>query len=454
MNLALFDKIENTIDILEHEHSRFELIAEEITDFFSSILLSETTDEISVIYRVKSVESTREKIVRTNLAKEFEDPHDILYNIHDIIGVRIECMFIEDEVKIFNLLKSVFTKTEDGVYYFDPFMPKIRLNTVEHQPQKQKNGFDIYKVDGVYLLGRDAILFELQIKAMVNTFWSEIEHKVVYKNSAYVLEDKYVSDILNSIKSELNMIDSQLAMIYNQYKNSVSENENNFHSQMDTFISKIIHDSFADMMQKQIGFIINFKDICDTVTNYLLEGYTDDSLGYYGNTVMEVSYAVKKLQETDFRLDESIQIKPCNEAEEDTFTARVYKAITEVINIDFNWHIFCCMLTALDNKESDEEKIISFIEHYKQDVMKLGAFSNLDQIDPAMSEVVKNDLMNEIGRIFYEHKDIKLITDNGLNRINATLSGILPIILDNIANGASWTDIRDSFLSEFSSLFR
>ena len=106
MNLALFDKIENTIDILEREHSRFELIAEEITDFFSNILLSETTDEISVIYRVKSVESTREKIVRTNLAKEFEDPHDILYNIHDIIGVRIECMFIEDEVKIFNLLNQ------------------------------------------------------------------------------------------------------------------------------------------------------------------------------------------------------------------------------------------------------------------------------------------------------------------------------------------------------------
>ena len=62
-------------------------------------------------------------------------------------------------------------------------MPQIKLNLASKQPQKQKNGFDIYKIDGRYELGGYPVRFELQIKALVNSFWGEVEHKIIYKNN-------------------------------------------------------------------------------------------------------------------------------------------------------------------------------------------------------------------------------------------------------------------------------
>ena len=55
------------------------------------------------------------------------------------------------------------------------------LNLAMPQPQLQRNGFTIYRIDGYYLFNGRKVNFELQIKSMVHSFWSEIEHQVVYK---------------------------------------------------------------------------------------------------------------------------------------------------------------------------------------------------------------------------------------------------------------------------------
>lgn len=36
---------------------------------------------------------------------------------------------------------------------------------------------------------------------MVNNFWGEIEHKIIYKNYNMILGDKFYKNILNSIKT-------------------------------------------------------------------------------------------------------------------------------------------------------------------------------------------------------------------------------------------------------------
>ncbi len=46
-------------------------------------------------------------------------------------------------------------------------------------------------------------------------FWSEIEHQIIYKNSNYVIEDKFLKDIMNYIKNNLTMIDNQLLTVLN-----------------------------------------------------------------------------------------------------------------------------------------------------------------------------------------------------------------------------------------------
>lgn len=43
--------------------------------------------------------------------------------------------------------------------------------------QKQKNGFKIYRIDGIITDTNTDLPFELQIKSLVNTFWGEIDIK-------------------------------------------------------------------------------------------------------------------------------------------------------------------------------------------------------------------------------------------------------------------------------------
>ncbi len=60
--------------------------------------------------------------------------------------------------------------------------------------------------------------FELQIKSLVNVFWGEIEHKIIYKNNNYTVWDSFFKDIMGSINENLSMIDKQLHIIDDQFK--------------------------------------------------------------------------------------------------------------------------------------------------------------------------------------------------------------------------------------------
>ncbi|MBP3940537.1 MAG: GTP pyrophosphokinase, partial [Christensenellaceae bacterium] len=111
MNLDLFNYIEQTLEIYETKKNIYKLIAEEITEYFEDILVKDSGGELSIQYRIKSTESTREKIIRNNLAHIHDDPEDVLRNMRDLIGVRLECMFIQDEAKIYEKIRSIFTKT-------------------------------------------------------------------------------------------------------------------------------------------------------------------------------------------------------------------------------------------------------------------------------------------------------------------------------------------------------
>lgn len=54
-------------------------------------------------------------------------------------------------------------------------------------PKKnKKNGFEIYRIDGVYEYNDQLFNFELQIKSLVNVFWGEIEHKIIYKKTIII----------------------------------------------------------------------------------------------------------------------------------------------------------------------------------------------------------------------------------------------------------------------------
>lgn len=223
MDLEIFECISEVLDEYESKKDIYKLIAEEVKDFFEKNVFSESKHELSLIYRVKSAASIREKMIRNNYDIQKNEAEKILARMQDIIGLRIECKFIEEEKYAYALLRQLFSKTEDQAYYYMSSMPRIRLKLSEKQPQLQKNGFEIYKIDGYFMMGRESVAFELQIKALVNSFWSEIEHRVVYKNRDYMLSDNFVADLFTSIKESLNTLDSQLYLLYRRFRQEGDE---------------------------------------------------------------------------------------------------------------------------------------------------------------------------------------------------------------------------------------
>ena len=131
------------------------------------------------------------------------------------MGVTLECRFKEDEVRLLKKIKEGFVDDENEFSQAKKDS-SIYLNLKMDQPQKQKNGFDDYRIDGYCYQNGVKVNFELQIKSLINTFWSGIEHEVIYKNNNYLLFDNFLKEMLTSIKSNLETIDYQLTKIYGQ----------------------------------------------------------------------------------------------------------------------------------------------------------------------------------------------------------------------------------------------
>ncbi|MDZ5034438.1 hypothetical protein GNF81_17185, partial [Clostridium perfringens] len=154
-------------------------------------------------------------------------------------------------------------------YFYNDDNANIRLELESKQPQKQKNGFGIYRIDGLYQHNNRSIKFELQIKSLVNIFWGEIEHKVIYKNNNYMLGDEFIKNIMLSIKENLYMIDRQLLAVDNQFNKVNSINPEARKEQLEKLLSKIIYDIYSRKMKNDIGFIIDFRESCDTIMKYI-----------------------------------------------------------------------------------------------------------------------------------------------------------------------------------------
>ena len=199
MKLELFNFIDDTLRLIENSSGELNRVAAELEKFFTNSFFI-NDHFLNVNYRIKSADSLKEKILRHNLYMTCETPEHLVETLSDLIGFRIECRFIVDEGKIYNDILNLFkTKEKDG-YYSNPLNSSIMLMLDEKQPQIQKNGFEIYKIDGKYNKDGITVNFELQIKSMVNVFWGDIDHRVLYKNFNYMLTEDFFIDIMSSIK--------------------------------------------------------------------------------------------------------------------------------------------------------------------------------------------------------------------------------------------------------------
>lgn len=74
---------------------------------------------------------------------------------------------------------------------------------------------------------------------MVNVFWGDIDHRVLYKNFNYMLTEDFFRDIMSSIKDNLTMIDRQLELIYNHLSSMDSSSSLSKRNQLKSLLSKL-----------------------------------------------------------------------------------------------------------------------------------------------------------------------------------------------------------------------
>lgn len=417
MRLKVFDTIDQTLALLEQNEDYYHDTKRIIRKYLETIFSKDQERIVDINSRVKTSESLREKIIRNRFYMENKSAQDIIDHLSDLIGFTIQTRFIEEEYVILKELRAFLNmRNEEDGYYYNQDYPYILIDSSSHQPQIQKNGFAIYRLDGYYKDEKGKVNFELQIKALVHSFWGEIEHKLVYKNTNYYVYDDFMKDILGSIKANLEILDRQLSIVYNQMQNRSKNDSGLSETSFEKLITKAINDLFLMKMNQSIGFTLNIKNTSAILGHYIFIKdirYEGDS----NDRVSRLFKTFKKLNSVQIDFENEIALEN-NFKSNDIFVDTLGKYLISVINTDYDWFVFFKMLFAIEpgNNIEDFSLFLSVIKNYLVDnywlntsFMKL-SMEDGEKIHIACAKILADSLVN-IGTIGIIHDD-KMIRIN------------------------------------------
>ncbi|NLY09841.1 MAG: (p)ppGpp synthetase, partial [Tissierellia bacterium] len=345
---------------------------------------------------------------------------NMIKNLSDLIGVRIECRFIEDEDKIYVSLLNLFNTKEENGYFSCSKNPNVWLNLAEDQPVLQKNGFEIYKIDGRYRSEKATYNFELQIKSMVNIFWGEIDHRVLYKNFNYMLAEDFFRDIMVSIKDNLIMIDRQLMLVFDQLNALDASDGTSGSNQLTGLISKIIHDIYISKVREEVGFVVDFKKSTDVIVDYLFLRDRVKGDSNLGNNFLRLYNRLTEIRARDLNFSEDISFKR-KLSFHDNYTRQIGYKILSVINKDFRWNLFFRTIFDIENKDpaADFEDFVIFLR-YKFSQPLIGILD-----DKPMTEQQKRIVLELLLQLIIERFsidiDLDFISEPSLSKLHANI---------------------------------
>lgn len=450
MSIKEFEYLDKAINILEEIYDELSVVSTIVEDKFYSILDESRVEFLNISSRVKSTESLREKIVRNKYYKKFPDAESLVYKLSDLIGVRIECRFADDEKNIYRYLKKYFNKCVEGTYYYNEGDENFHIKLEGKQPQRQKNGFTIYRIDGRYNYNGIIIPFELQIKSLVNMFWGEIEHQIIYKNSNYIIENNFLKDIMGSIKNNLSMIDKQLVTVFNHFESKKRTDTNSRKKHLEDIVSKIIYDLFSNKMKESIGMSVDFKNSCETIIRYTFEIDDTASEEEYTETLIK---ALKRLGElSSENIDFNSKIKFEREIKyKDKFTKIIGKYFEEIINNEFNWNLFFRILFALEPLDNvgDFEKFIEFLKYSYIESKYINKQKTIlrERLGSDFTDI-ENKIAVKTAQTLIDIDRIEIVYDFIIYEINDEVENTYKYILNNILTFSDWKEKEKYILDE------
>ena len=194
----------------------------------AKLVLDETSS------RIKSISSFKEKLARKNYLKKWNlNDHSsqvdckkaIREKLSDLIGIRVNCFFKDDEIAIYNYFSDKLKRISDSFKKHPKTgMSQFLLSDDYKKDVKRlKTGDMLYKVSCEYKYKNsryqtESCFFELQIKCLAHNLWGEVEHEISYKAPQYDYAFQSKNNQLRAIYSSLKSSDSQLKTLYTSQK--------------------------------------------------------------------------------------------------------------------------------------------------------------------------------------------------------------------------------------------
>lgn len=422
MKLELFKYIDDVLDLFEYHRQELVSINKEVRNYFSDVLKDDER-ALNLSARIKTPQSLREKLIRRNYYIKYPTPFEGFKKAPDLIGLRIECRFIKDEKEIYQKIIDEFRIYCGKGYYASNINKNIRLNLEDIQPQVLNNGFKIYKLDGLYKNSKTSYSFELQIKSLVNLFWGEIDHKILYKNYNYMIVEDFFRDIMHSIIDNLFMVDKQLMILYDHVTNSDASGKDPAEKQLKVLLSKIIHDVFINKIYGELGFVFNIKVSTDIIVDFIFMKLKKNKENSYGEDFISLINRINEISTLDMNLEEYINVdeKP---KFYDSFTRNIGNLILASLNKDFEWNIFFKIITTID-KESDNQIFEDFIHfvRYQYTLLILNLFENFDLSEDDKRDI-ENFVLNLVIDKFKNNTTLEFLMVKSINKINFILESL------------------------------
>ena len=221
------------------------------------IEISKFTDVHSYRYRIKETDSLIAKIIRKGKFREEKITIDnYCSEITDLLGIRILYIFKEDYWSVNRqlmekykpqLAENIHLKLRDGD---DEKTYQLLLDAydvvIEKNEAYRSIHYTIYS-DPNNIINNPKI--EIQTRTIFEEGWSEINHKLVYKNKSFP-EIENISNILSGLVGSCDTVGELMKYFYNRVEedNSVSKMVDDLDSKAN--MADITNDSIGDVIRK------------------------------------------------------------------------------------------------------------------------------------------------------------------------------------------------------------
>ncbi|MBE6108211.1 MAG: RelA/spoT family protein [Erysipelotrichaceae bacterium] len=416
MRLQLFELVDQSTEMLRMKQPTFQYVEKKVVEVFRRILSDKDVDSIAFTSRIKSAKSLKEKMIRNKYYLECHTPEDVFLMLPDLIGVTVECRFISDENKIYQQLLGHFKPYVQG-YAQCIEDDQLFLNLNMPQPQTQRNGFTLYRIDGYYLFGDERVNFEFQIKALVHRFWSEIEHQVVYKNPHIIFNDRFMKSVLSSIHDNLEVVDHQLQIVYEQMLVQSAENSDFGMSEQGfkSFLAKSINDLYSIKMVESLGFTTDFKKCSAILSQYIyIKDFLNSENPHYRMIEYFEHFNLLKISNLDFTQPIYLEKQFYHS---DPFCDELGRYWQSILNEDYEWHVFFVMLFAVEPGNNLEDFHL-FLEILRNLVVENRWYETVfSECSALVGQMAKDALVHCIAKCMIKSGKIDFIYEEKLIRV-------------------------------------